>query len=263
MMMPLSRIAPSLAVLVLAVPAAAQAEGLALRYDVFAGGTFAVAMEAELEIAPTAYRLGAALELGGMYAIVSDWDMQTTVSGAIAGNSLLPILFHKQSEGGERWAEIGYDGGAIAGARGNPSPDAEDTSAVSAGTKAAAIDPLSAVVGVVHQVRQTGSCAGASVVYDGKSYFQVTSADLGAGTAPASRYGAYSGPALLCRVTIDDGVLYGRTDDDPRVADIWLAQPVPGSLYVPVRIETESRYGAVRVHLTDFWSVSGATAGAQ
>jgi hypothetical protein len=258
--MPRALLLPLLSLAVATPVAAAQAEGLALRYDVFSGGTFAVAMEAELEIAPTAYRLGAALELGGMYAVVSDWDMQTSVSGAIAGDTLLPVQFHKQSEGGERWAEISYVAGTIAGARGNPSPDSEDTSTVPAEVKAAAIDPLSAAVRVLHQVARTGSCAASMAVYDGKSYFQVTSVDGGPAAAPDSRYGVYSGPALLCRVTIDDSTLYGRTDEELRVAEMWLAQPIAGSLYVPVRIETDSKFGAVRIHLSDFWSVSGETA---
>jgi hypothetical protein len=252
-----------LASVAVAFPAAAHAEGLALRYDVYSGGTFAVAMEAELEIAPTAYRLGAALELGGMYAVVSDWDMQISVSGAIAGDTLLPIQFNMQSEGGERWADISYVAGAIAGARGNPPPDREDTSTVPAEVKAAAIDPLSAGVRVLRQVARTGSCAASMAVYDGKSYLQVTTVDGGPATAPESRYGVYSGPALLCRVTIDNGTLYGRIDEDLRVADVWLAQPIAGSLYVPVRIETDTNIGAVRGHLIDFWSVSGETAGVE
>lgn len=244
----------SLAVSAIILPAAAQAEGVAVRYDVFAGGTFAVQIEAELEIAPTTYRMGAAMELGGIYAIVGDWDMQTSGSGAVAGTDLIPHAFRKRTEGGRRWAELAYADGVIADARGNPSPDAEDTSTVPAETKAAAI------VRVIHQVSRSGSCADQMTIYDGKSYYQVTSVDLGPAEAPASRYGTYAGPALLCRITVDDSAPYGRRDSDPRVADVWLAQPVAGSLHVPVRIETHSRWGAVRVHLTDAWSVGGLTA---
>lgn len=244
----------------LVVPAAAQAEGLALRYDVFAGGSFAVAMEAEVQMAPTAYRMGAALELGGMYAVFASWDMQTSVSGAFAGDLVLPVQFNRQAEGGRRWVEIQFADGSVASARGNPSPDEEDNSMVPAAVQAAAIDPLSAIVAVLRQVGETGSCAGSSTVYDGKRYFAISRVDGGPQHAPATRYGAYSGPALLCRVTIDEGAYYQRADRTQRTADIWLAQPIAGSLHVPVRIETESKYGAVRVHLTDMWSVSGPTA---
>jgi len=247
----------------LAIPAAARAEGIALRYDVYAGGTFAVAMEAEVQIAPTAYQLGAALELGGMYALVHDWDLQATVTGAIAGDALLPIRFAKQQEGGERWAELDFAGGTLASARGNPPPESEDNSAVPDALKAAAVDPLTAIVDVLRQVAVTGACAGETIVYDGKEYFSISRVDLGRADAPQSRYGAYAGPALLCRITVDDDAPYGEVADDARTAEIWLAQPIAGSLYVPVRIETETKYGAVRVHLTDFWSVSGETAGVQ
>lgn len=249
-----------LAALALVAPiAGAAADGLALRYDVYAGGTFAVAMEAELQITPTSYRLGAALELGGVYAVVSSWDMQTSASGVIAGQHVLPVSFNKVSEDGERWAELRFSDGTLVDAQGNPSPALEDTSAVSDAIKAAALDPLGGVISVLVQVAETGSCAGSMVLYDGKSYFTVTRTDLGAATAPDSRYGAYAGPALLCRVVIDDAVAYGRIDDEPSVALAWLAQPVAGGPYVPVRLETDSKFGAVRVHITDFWPVAGET----
>lgn len=254
----------SVSLLCLAAPVAtAQAQGMALRYDVYAGGTYAVAMEAELQISPTSYRLGAALELGGMYALVSDWDMQTSVNGAIAGLSVLPYGFSKVSEGGERWAELRFTDGRLTDAQGNPSPTQEDTSTVPEAIKATALDPLSGVVGVLMQVAQTGLCAGTMQLYDGKSYFSVSRVDRGPADAPDSRYGAYSGPAQLCEITIDDGAPYGRIDDDPRSAMIWLAQPVAGAPFVPVRIETQSKFGEVRVHLTDFWTVASETAQSQ
>lgn len=254
----------SVSLLSLAAPfATAQAEGLALRYDVYAGGTYAVAMEAELHITPTSYRLGAALELSGMYALVSDWDMQTSVNGAISGMSVLPFGFTKVSEGGERWAELRFSNGHLADAQSNPPPAMEDTSTVPDVIKALAVDPLSGVVGVLLQVTQTGDCSGTMHLYDGKSYFSVSRHALGAADAPDSRYGAYSGPAQLCEITIDDGAPYGRVDDDPRSAMIWLAQPVAGGPSVPVRIETQSKFGEVRVHLTDFWTVASETAQSQ
>ena len=84
----------------------AHAESLALRYDVYAGGTLAVEMEAEIELTSSNFRLGAALELAGVYALVSDWGMATTAIGLISNGEIVPISFSKFSEGGERWAEI-------------------------------------------------------------------------------------------------------------------------------------------------------------
>ncbi|MEZ5668363.1 MAG: DUF3108 domain-containing protein [Alphaproteobacteria bacterium] len=245
------------------LPAAAWADGLALSYDVYAGGTRAVEMQARIEVAPGSYRLDAALDLVGVYAVFSEWHMDVSANGLTAGGAVVPAGFVKSSEDGERWARIAYADGVIADAQGNPSPAAEDTSTVPAAVKAAAIDPLSGIVALLLQVGAANACGGTQVLYDGKSYFTVTAVDRGPGEAPGSRYGAYSGPAILCRITVDDGAAYGRVDDDPRVADIFLAQPVAGAPFVPVRIETETNYGAVRVHLTGFTPFVGETAQAQ
>jgi hypothetical protein len=48
-----------------------------------------------------------------------------------------------------------------------------------------------------------------------------------------------------------------------QTADVWLAQPIPGAPAVMVRLETMSKYGAVRIHLSDFWPVGSATARAE
>lgn len=257
-----SRLMSCIAVAV-GLPVAAQAEGLALRYEVYAGGSLAVAMEAELAIEAGGYRLGTGMELAGLYALVSSWDMQASVSGLVDSGRVLPFSFTKLSEGGERWATLTFSDGVMTQARGNPPPENEDTSTVPAAIKAAALDPLSGAVTVLHRLAQTGQCGGVMHIYDGKTYFTVTSIDQGDGAAPDTDYGAYSGPARLCAVTVDDSAAYGRTDSDPRDALLWLARPLPHAPYVPVRIETQSRFGAVRVHLVDYWPVAGETAQSQ
>lgn len=238
----------------------AGAETLALRYDVYAGGTHAVEIEAELEVTQGTYRLGTALELVGMYALVSDWHMAATARGGLSPAGIVPTMFSKVSEGGERWAEIAYADGVILNAQGNPSPSGEDTSMVPAEIKAAAIDPLSGVVRLLNQVAATGDCGGVAQLYDGKSYFTVTATDRGRVAAPETDYGVYSGPAVLCRLTVDSDAPYGRTDEDVQTADVWIAQPMPGGPAVMVRLETMTKYGAVRIHLADFWPVGSATA---
>ena len=238
----------------------AGAEALALRYDVYAGGTHAVAIEAELEMAQGSYRVGTALELVGMYALVADWTMAATARGGLTPAGVVPTAFSKVSEGGERWAEISYADGVIANAQGNPSPSGEDTSMVPDAIKAAAIDPLSGAVAMLNQVASAGTCGGVTHLYDGKTYFTVTATDLGRATAPESRLGVYSGPAVMCRVVVDDDGPYGRPDRDVQTADVWIAQPMPGGPAVLVRLETMTRYGAVRMHLADFWPVASETA---
>ena len=258
-----SRLLSCAAVAVVLPVAAVQAEGLALRYDVYAGGSLAVEMEAELVIGSGSYRLGTGMELAGIYSVVSSWDMQASAHGLVAAGAVMPVEFVKFSEGGERWADLRFDNGVMTRATGNPPPENEDTSAVSDAIKAAALDPLSGAVRVLNQMAETGQCGGTMHLYDGKTYFTVTASDQGRSSAPDTRYGAYAGPASLCVVTVDDSVAYGRVDSDPRTALIWLAQPVPHSPYVPVRIETQSKFGAVRVHLTDYWVVAGETAQSQ
>jgi hypothetical protein len=169
-------------------------------------------------------------------------------------------MFNKVSEGGDRWAELRYTEGAISDAQGVPSPSGEDTSMVPAEIKATAVDPLSGAVAILNQVAVTGSCGGVTHLYDGKTYFTVTAMDLGPADAPDSRYGAYSGPAVRCRLTVDDDTPYGRPDEDVQTADVWLAQPVAGGPVVLVRLETMTKYGAVRMHLADFWPVASETA---
>jgi hypothetical protein len=92
-------------------------------------------------------------------------------------------------------------------------------------------------------------------VFDGRRRFDVAVADGGQQTLRVSAYNLFHGPARRCEITLKPVGGFRLSGRDlkafPRHMTIFLAPLAPDGRPVPVRIETETDLGALRLHLID------------
>ena len=115
------------------------------------------------------------------------------------------------------------------------------------------MDPISAMLNLVHAVARDGRCAGRVPVFDGRRRFDLAARDLGEQDLVRSGVASFEGLARRCRVTFEPVTGFWRDErwEQPKTSEIeiFLATVVPGGPPVPVRLEAENAFGAVRIHL--------------
>jgi len=227
---------------------------LALGFEAWKGGLYVMRIDADLRRRPAAYRIAMSAETDGLIGWLFPYRLETRTRGQAGAKGLVPQRFEiaarERGETSER--TIVYRGdGSLAVTRRPPDPPGSDAPPASA--LRGSVDPASALLALAERFAQGGRCTGRIAVYDGRRRYDLALADLGAETLRKSRYNLYAGPARRCRVTVlrlagfrSDGSRLGRMPD--RI-DVWLAPPLPGVPPLPVRLEGESSFGSLVVHL--------------
>lgn len=261
----------------LAMPGPAGADrppGIALDYEVFAGGFRIASSDVELRLGDRAYRIAINAVPRGILRWFSDWTFDASSDGAI-GSRIDPKAFSTVSRNDEktkvRTLTYRPDGSILVTM--NPVEEGEPVpEALQAGT----VDPLSGAVLMVAAVTAGKGCNRTVPVYDGRRRFDLVFADLGRQRLSASNEASYSGETLHCRVRLEQiagawqnqssSGFWRRDDtrDDPRrrEMDIFLAVPLKGGPMVPVRAEGTSAAGPILIHLRSAAALAGDAADA-
>lgn len=233
-------------------PAAAMAEATGYDYEVYVGGAQVADMRIVIDRNGDRYRVSSSLDLVGMASVFSDWRARSETVGSIVGSALLPDWYVNQNfiHGEDRRVDLTFQAGEIASVVAVPvDEDAEDSQAVTPSQRRGAIDPLTAVLAAA---LSPADCGGDRTLFDGRRLTHVSIDSVSASEAPVTDYGIYSGPAMLCTFTVvrTGGALrdYEANRDEPSQGSVWLAQ-IGGELAMPVRMEADTNWGAMRTHL--------------
>jgi hypothetical protein len=233
--------------------AATASKGLALSYQVLLGPLPVMTVTADLAL-PTApaegsYRADIVGRAGGYIGEVYDWSFTARSEGVALGHRLSPKRF-----AGENLSALDRRPVAIVYAKdGTPQPrfdpprpedaQARPTPAQAKGT----LDPASAMVALLQTVSQTGSCAAALPVYDGRRRFDLVTREMGEELIQALPRSAYGGPAQRCELQLNQ--LDDSRERLPSAGTAWVAE-VSGAT-VPVRLELTTALGIVTVDLVE------------
>lgn len=235
---------------------------VSLVYEVHAGGLHVFTIDLEAQLGARDYGMSMALRTDGVLAWLLDLTMLSRVEGRPAAGGPLPARFRTESRwrGRERWVELRYRDGEGPGVTAEPPPEDDNRPTVPEVLRRDTIDPLSAGVALIYGLAGSGNCEAALPVFDGRRLFQARSRDLGPVDVPVSDLSPYGGAARACAVTVEPVTGFWRDQpEEPKTQDltIYLRAIEEGGPPLPLRIDTDSRFGAVRVHLV------GVTGGAE
>lgn len=234
----------------------AHAEPVRAHYRAYAAGLPVVAMDADWDVQPGAYRVHLAFRTVGALAVAYSGQSDSVSEGRFDAGRVLPRRYYSAGvlRGVQRVTQIDYPG-RDPQVRQLVPPNDEERETVPPADQAGTTDSLSALALLIRDVNATGRCDGQVRTYDGRRL-----GELAARTGPVQALeptsrSTYAGPALRC--DFEGRQLGGFVKDGdqaalrrPQRGTAWFAAPAPGGQQVPVRIEFQTRWaGAVTMYL--------------
>ncbi|MGL4967127.1 MAG: DUF3108 domain-containing protein [Inquilinus sp.] len=256
--------------LVAAGPAAAADINARMTYDVYVGGVRMLEVTSGVSLGSDRYDVDLSAHVVGLAAAFSDWRSNVQSSGKLDGARARPARNVVERINGDdaRTTTITFLGGGRMDVEIVPSKKPKREQTIPPERLVHAVDPLSGVVSIL-QALHVGAeaCKGQVPVFDGRRLYRADLADAGTVMLEKSELGMYGGSAQRCTVSLTPMVGDFNFGDerrspkpteyfqqssrapDQRVIDTWLASPGAGLPAVPVRIQSESPWGRVIVHL--------------
>ncbi|MGR0185813.1 DUF3108 domain-containing protein [Azospirillum aestuarii] len=244
-------------------PLPALAQRWQLDYRVHVGGVAVLDAWAELTLTEGRYSVQVNAATDGFLGRLFPWDTQSLSVGTVRPDGVAPIR-HTQSgvlRGSPRTVTLDYGPDGSVRTQVSPPPEEEDRAPVPEALSRQTRDPLSGVVELLLATLHGGGCQRTVPIYDGRRRYDMIFTDRGMTMVGMSRHSVFSGAARQCRVSHTPIAGYERTPRQPfwqrggnreerPPVDLWIA-PVEGAgPPLPVRLETDSGFGGVVVHLT-------------
>ncbi|WP_225765309.1 DUF3108 domain-containing protein [Inquilinus sp. Marseille-Q2685] len=258
------------AALLVAGPAAAADASARMTYDVYVGGLRMLEVSSGVSLAGDRYDVALSAHVVGIAATFSDWRSNVRSTGGLDGARGRPVRNVVERINGDdaRTTTISFLGGGRVDVEIVPSKKPKREQTIPPERLVHAVDPLSGVVAIL-QALHVGAeaCKGQVPVFDGRRLYRADLTDGGTVMLQKAEQGMYGGEAQRCTLSLTPMVgdfNFGdeRRDNKPteyfqrssrapdqRVIDTWLASPGAGLPAVPVRIQSESPWGRVIVHL--------------
>ncbi|AWJ85056.1 hypothetical protein TSH58p_16925 [Azospirillum sp. TSH58] len=245
------------------LPLPAQAQRWHLDYRVHVGGVAVLDARAELTLTEGRYSVQVNAATDGFLGRLFPWETQSLSVGTVRPDGVAPIR-HTQSgvlRGSPRTVTLDYAADGSVRTQVSPPPEEEDRDPVPQDLTRQTRDPLSGVLEMLLAGLHGEGCQRTVPIYDGRRRYDMIFTDRGMTMVGTSRHSVFSGAARQCRVSHKPIAGYERTprqafwqrgggrEERPPV-DLWIA-PVEGAgPPLPVRLETDSGFGGVVVHLT-------------
>ncbi|MBI3497944.1 MAG: DUF3108 domain-containing protein [Proteobacteria bacterium] len=232
------------------------APDLTIHYDLYTGGLHTVGIEAKAHIQAERYALTADVNSVGLINWFFRYHARHEAGGKLTEGGIRPELYANAGEwnGGGRSVTLSYGDAGPIEAEVRPTPEKDERDPVPAHLWIGTVDPLSLVLAVNRRTASEEPCAVTVPVFDGRRRYNLHLEPVGLDRLPANRYSSFAGAALKCRV------IYERVAGDPRnpqwqlrkppQTTVWLARFGRNRIWLPVRLETESIFGAVVGHIT-------------
>jgi hypothetical protein len=229
-------------------------------YTAYWSGFTMATLDASIEFGPETYRVAALMRTAGLLATFVRGEQTTLVEGrvqpAATPLALAPQRFSMEGRWRNRVRQV-----AMAWTGGQPEilslqpANTEEREPVPPELQRGTVDTLTALAALVRQAATTGRCDGAAHVFDGRRRSDFTAVTEGTETLDANRWSGFAGPALRCRFEGRQVAGFWKEQDreaaaQPRGGTAWFASPGPGLPMIPVRIEADSNWGTVYVHMT-------------
>jgi Protein of unknown function (DUF3108) len=227
---------------------------LRLGYEAYAGGLHVMTFEIAIDENARDYRVVSGFRTRGLADVFVGMQLDSETSGRIEGTRLLPSRYVSQSKFGRRERVIAVEPRGDGSFYVQGTPDQEERTPLPAASLPGAVDPLTAVLRASRTVAANGSCGQRIPVFDGRRRYDLVFTDEGDRQLPTSRYSAVSGVARLCKVLqqrIGGFVKTAGEKEVGRESLVWIASPLADAPPVPVKLELETSWGWLTIHLDE------------
>lgn len=228
------KIAPLLALLALALPAAAETSS----YDLTIRGIGAGSLRINGEVAGNSYAVNGVLESGGLVGMLRRIRYDATAQGSVASGRFIPSSYSERMNNGarSRTATMSYCAG-VPQVKAYDPPRKPDEDDVNPATQGGTVDPLTALFVSLRDVPKGQECGQALRIFDGRRATEV----------------AFSQPRRQNGTTTCNGEFrrvagYSAEDmADKRVFPFTITYRAAGNVMRVTEIRTDTLYGQARL----------------
>lgn len=247
-----------------ASPIADDDERMRLEYALYVGGFSAMKGTVRVNLAPDRYETTLEAATQGLADFIVSWTARAVTRGTRNGGDFAPHEHRSDNvwRGEPRSVALQYGDDRSVTAKAEPDPATDDRDPVPPPLTRGAVDPLSAFVAVMENLRRGADCNRSTAAFDGRRRFDMIFRDRGSQPLPPGGYSSFAGTARLCRVEYvavagyrrkqERSIFWRGPDGERPPVDIWFAPLTPGGSPAPVRMETHTPLGQVVVHLIHF-----------
>lgn len=257
-----ARIFAFVALVTAALAGQAAGQSLRLGYEAYAGGLHVMSFGIRIDEAGGEYRVATDARTRGLADFLLGMHLDSHATGTVRQGDFVPFRYLSRSRFGRHSSSLLVepkdDGGFFVQA--TPRAADERRTPVPAASLSGAVDPLTAMLRASRTVAASGTCRQRVPVFDGRRRYDLVFADEGVYRLSATRYSRYAGPARLCRVRQEriGGFLLEEDEEDiGQESLLWIASPLPEAPPVPVRVEVDTGWGGLTIHLDEVTSESG------
>jgi hypothetical protein len=255
--------AGALALLALALPGAACADGFKARYSIKLIGLSLGGATLEGSIEPDAYQIDATAKLAGVAALVSSSRGAASASGLMTQGRVAPNAYATTSANATmtRTVRIAMASGTVKAAEiAPPFEELPGRVPVTEAHKQKIVDPLSALIMTVPEngaVIGPAACARSLPIYDGWARFNINLTYVGLRQVKVK---GYEGPVAVCAARYV-AVAGHRPDrpatkfmEDNKEMEVWLAPVGESRALAPFRISVATMIGTTVIEAVEFES---------
>jgi len=209
-----------------------------------------------LDLSAATYRIAFQFQTIGVASLVKDDRLEEHTTGRLDNGGPAPEAYLSTGyiHGLDRVVGMNWrDGNPVVTTRNPPNRGERDD--VPMALQAHTVDPLSAIVLLIHLVALTGRCEGNARTYDGRRLESFEVKTAGEEDVAPSIHSSFSGRGLRCDFTnqaLAGFRLGSNRDDDLRQhrGTMWFSQVLPGAPRLPIRVSIETQFlGDAMVYL--------------
>lgn len=230
---------------------------LTLEYEAYFGGFHVASGRTSIALEGEGYTITGKARARGLLDWYSGWQGNAVSRGQIGTDGAVVPLTH--DNGGiwrgstRRNALVFQPDGSVDVAQESP-PDPNKLTPIPPASIPGSVDPISAILFLAGVIEKGGGCNGRIPIYDGRRRYDLSVTEGATRTFEKNDYTIFAGEATACEIEFQkiggfrkDQSKYSRTARDRTV---WVARPLPDAPPIPVRVDVETDFGQLVVHLT-------------
>lgn len=230
---------------------------LMLEYEAYFGGFHVASGRTSIALKEEGYTITGKARARGLLDWYSGWQGKAVSKGRIGADGAVQPVIH--DNGGvwrgstRRNALVFKPDGSVDVEQESP-PDPNKLTPIPPASIPGTVDPISAILFLAGVIEKGGDCNGSIPIYDGRRRYDLSVTAGETRVFEKNDYTIFSGEAMACEVEFrkiggfrKEQSKYSRTARDRTV---WVARPLPDAPPIPVRVDVETDFGQLVVHLT-------------
>lgn len=235
-------------------------EKLKLTHTVYMGGLYVGDVKTDIVQTDDSYSIETKAQSSDTFKWLFSWVAEGQSRGLIDGNRFSPKAHIHQSAWNKkkRGAFIEYSptGEVTFEIVGKPNANLKKYTPLDLKSIHSSYDPMTVLLATATRLQNGEECVGNYPVFDGRRRYDIVLSEVGEKLFAPSEYSVFQGSAKGCKIKVDKKGGFNRNSaydvTEARDLVLWTAAPAEGTRVVPVRMQVETEFGAIEVHLANY-----------